>query len=284
MTAGGMYWQAPGQLEKGPAQGYRYRYYRADDTESTVEVTKEEVAGVNQYAAGLEQRLQALQHPDGSPYFPAKTCKDLRNCYNANEDREYVLDPNGGCPGDSFKANCEFKPAKTETCIKPNTELYKKINSTHITGEAGKSWMWFFGEIADAGNEFSFAADTVQLRYMRMNSMHARQQITIHCKNMHVHKNTNGHAKKRVKVMSDDDLELSAHNEHTRKKMTVIEDGCQKKDGQWHKTVLEYSSKSTERLPIRDVAFHLDPAHFTDASFAIEVGPICFTQDEPIST
>jgi len=260
------------QREKGPAHAnYQYRYYKAAD-----EANAKEVFGVHAYAEGLKQRLDGYQHPDGSPIFPAKTCKDLRNCRSENKNGDYTLDPNGGCPGDAFEAACNFHPKATETCITPTITEFADVNSTHVPATEQKGWKWLFEDILQTDSQMTFPADVVQLRYMRLNSVSARQHITVHCKNMHVH--TTGR-KQHVKVQTADDLELLP-KAHKRMQLTMLEDGCGKEDGQWHKTVYEYETRATERLPFRDIAFHLKPVDFKDSAFRIEVGQVCFEQSQ----
>lgn len=265
------------QREKGPAHAnYQYRYYRAEDE---VEAKAKEVFGVHAYAEGLKQRLDGYQHPDGSPIFPAKTCKDLRNCRDQNQNGEYTLDPNGGCPGDAFNAQCTFQAKTTETCITPTTTKFDAVNSTHIPSTEQKGWRWLFEDILQTDSQMTFPADVVQLRYMRLNSVSARQHITIHCKNMHVHADGNGNVARHVKVQAADDVELSV-KEHHKKRLTMLEDTCGKKDDQWHKTVYEYQTHAVERLPFRDIAFHINPTKFENSAFRIEVGQVCFEQEQ----
>jgi len=114
--------------------------------------------------------------------------------------------------------------------------------------------------------------------------MTGRQNITFHCKNLHASRNSHQSMKKFVKVLTSDDMEIHTHKHHPKNKLTVLEDGCSQMDGQWHKTVFQYSSSSIERLPIQDVAVFFDKEQMTkdnkankDLEFAIELGPVCFS-------
>ena len=57
--------------------------------------------------------------------------------------------------------------------------------------------------------------------------------------------------------------------------MEILNPECNKKDNKWHKTVFEFTSKITERLPIADIAV-FDVADKNE-EFGIELGPICFS-------
>ena len=104
--------------------------------------------------------------------------------------------------------------------------------------------------------------------------MTVRQNITYHCKNSHAHTDSFGNTKPFVKVMSNDLLEVTTDSHH-KNKLRVVKDECNKKDGKWHKTVFEYTSKVGDRLPIRDIAV-FDVADKGE-EFGIELGPVCFS-------
>lgn len=109
---------------------------------------------------------------------------------------------------------------------------------------------------------------------MRLNSNSVRQNITYHCRNSHAHKDSFGNETPYIKVLSNDELEIHTAG-HIKNRLKVLSDECNKKDGKWHKTVFEYTSKITERLPISDIAVFdvADP----NEEFGLELGPICFS-------
>merc|ERR1711881_94045 len=262
----------------GPAyQGYRY--YKSDSAEAEKRPTNED--GVFYHLELLKMNIEAAKHPDGAISRPAKTCKDLTNCFHGVNTGEYYLDPNGGCNMDSFKAHCNYSNPRTpETCISPTKARFadKSLNDV-VTITSGQSeFVWFLGDL-DTEAQFKYGADAVQLRYMRLNSMKVRQNVTFHCKNVHAHKNSRGSSKKFVKVLTADDFEVHTRKHHKKNRMTVLEDGCKHRDGKWHKTVFQYTSNSIERLPIQDIAVWFDEEQMQhkDLEFGIELGPVCFS-------
>ena len=109
---------------------------------------------------------------------------------------------------------------------------------------------------------------------MRLNSDFIRQNITYHCKNSHAHKDSFGNTTPYFKILSEDDLEIHAES-HIKNRLNVLKDECHKKDNLWHKTVFEFRTSVTSRLPIADLAVYdvADP----NEEFGIELGPICFS-------
>ena len=86
--AGGIndYYNYAGNLEKGPAYGYRYGYrygYQHQYYKSKHTGEKEHQANpsVFAYADEVEMRLKAKVKPDGSRKFPSKSCRDLQMCF-----------------------------------------------------------------------------------------------------------------------------------------------------------------------------------------------------------
>jgi len=257
-----------GNLEKGPAyQGYRY--YRSEDGKDSKTKRTETAGTIFSYITHLDEIMQGMSKPDGSKNFPAKTCQDLKLCHPDIESGEYFIDPNQGFEGDRFKAMCDFKTT-TETCIYPTKTMFQKKNWV----SSGKdSWRWFLDDLA-VGEEFNYPANAVQLRYMRLNSNLVRQNITYHCKNSHANRDSFGNESPYVKIMSNDELEIHSSS-HIKNRLKVLKDECSKKDNKWHKTVFEFTSKITDRLPIADVAV-FDVAD-SNEEFGIELGPICFS-------
>ena len=65
-------------MEKGPARGYQYgynyQYYQSKNAKEEQKLNP----GVFAYVKELEMRIKAVEKPDGSEEFPAKTCRDLQ--------------------------------------------------------------------------------------------------------------------------------------------------------------------------------------------------------------
>jgi len=273
-----MFFPPVGGMEKGPAyQGYRY--YKAEETK---EQQPKNMDGVFYHLELLKMSIEASKHPDGAQARPAKTCKDLTNCYDGVKTGDYWIDPNGGCNMDAFQATCNYtNMVAPETCIAPSKTTFAKKNIHDVVSitSGQNAWVWFLQEL-DTEAKFDYVADTVQLRYMRMNSVTVKQNITFHCKNVHAHKNTKGAGKKFVKVLGYDDFKLHTRQHHKKNRLDVLEDGCQKPDGEWHKTVFQYTTNSLlDRLPIQDIAVYFDDEQMQnkDLEFSIELGPVCFS-------
>lgn len=215
----------------------------------------------------LEVQLQAMQSPDGSQVFPGKTCKDLKSCFTELKSGEYWVDPNLGCVADAFKVYCNFTSG--ETCLYPKKTMYEKKKWVR-SGQDGFRWM--MEELVK--EKVDYVADVVQMRHLRMNSQRVRQNITYHCRNSHAFKNANGKEETFVKFMNDDSVEMH-RGAHAKNRPKVISDGCNVKDGKWHKTVFEVETTATSKLPVSDIAV-FDVADDNE-EFGIELGPVCFS-------
>ncbi|NBI73792.1 hypothetical protein D3Z50_22805, partial [Clostridiaceae bacterium] len=84
---------------------------------------------------------------------------------------------------------------------------------------------------------------------------------------------TSGNLKKALLLQGSNDAEIRAEG-NSRSTYTVTEDGCTSHTGTWGKTVIEYKTTKTTRLPIIDIA-PMDIGA-PNQEFGIEVGPVCF--------
>uniref|UniRef100_A0A318D688 Fibrillar collagen NC1 domain-containing protein n=1 Tax=Kangiella spongicola TaxID=796379 RepID=A0A318D688_9GAMM len=114
----------------------------------------------------------------------------------------------------------------------------------------------------------------IQTTFLRLLSEEAAQNITYHCKNSIAYMDDQtGTLRKALILKSANDIEIKAEG-NNRFKYTVLEDGCTKHTGSWGKTVFEYRTQNTARLPIVDIA-PLDIGG-PDQEFGFEIGPVCF--------
>ncbi|KFP03285.1 hypothetical protein N300_13536, partial [Calypte anna] len=114
----------------------------------------------------------------------------------------------------------------------------------------------------------------VQLSFLRILSSRASQNITYHCKNSIAYlDHASGNVKKALKLMSSTESEIKAEG-NSKFTYAVLEDGCSKHTGEWGKTVFEYRTRKTMRLPVIDIA-PLDIGG-PDQEFGVDVGPVCF--------
>jgi len=79
-----------------------------------------------------------------------------------------------------------------------------------------------------------------------------------------------GDYSKAMKLLGANGVEMTAEGSET---YDIVEDGCQSGSKSTDKTVVQYVTKKTARLPIKDVAAR-DIGD--DKEFGIEMGPICF--------
>jgi len=186
----------------------------------------------------------------------------------------YWVDPNGGCESDAIKVFCNFDTL--ETCVQPNNG--KVENATHHHTSTDQHV--YFGDMQD-GYAFDYtpkedkidgANYNSQITFLRLLSEQARQQVTYHCKNSVAYYNDKArNYDSALKLRGANGAELTAQG---AAQYTVIEDGCSDSSYQWDKTIIEYTTELTARLPIMDVAA-IDIGE-KNKEFGIEVGPVCF--------
>ncbi|KFV91923.1 hypothetical protein N326_06882, partial [Eurypyga helias] len=89
----------------------------------------------------------------------------------------------------------------------------------------------------------------IQMTFLRLLSTEGSQNVTYHCKNSIAYMDEEtGHLKKAILIQGSNDEDTS------RFTYSVLEDGCMKHTGKWGRTVIEYRSQKTSRLPIVDIA------------------------------
>merc|ERR1712168_1744936 len=167
--------------------------------------------------------------------------------------------------GDAIKVFCNMETG--ETCVYPSISKVRK----HV----------WFGETMNGGFHFSYAqegpaanAASIQLTFLRLLSTEASQNITYHCKNSVAYmEQSTGNLKKALLLQGSNDVSIRAEG-NSRFTYGVLEDGCKKHTGQWGKTVFEYKTQKTSRLPIVDVA-PMDIGG-ADQEFGVDVGAVCF--------
>jgi len=210
--------------------------------------------------------MKGKTKPDGGLMFPGKTCRDLQLCHPNIESGEYFIDPNFGSTMDKFEVDCNFDNGKAETCIRPKQRLFKaKMDSV-------ATWRYLVSDLKS--EEISYDADEIALRFLRLNSAFARQNITYKCFNQHAHRDSNGDESRYIMIKSADGAEIDTNKDRRPMFLEVLRDECNRKDGKWHSAVFELSTKKMNSLPISDVRIlHQDMAN----DFEIEMGPICFS-------
>lgn len=183
-------------------------------------------------------------------------------------DGMYWIDPNQGSDIDAIEVYCDIRAHQTCVLASPS-EIPKKVwvkdnNDQHV----------WFGENIQDGYPFTYKADKVQLTFLQLLSSTAYQNITYHCRNSAIYFDKQaGDYRNAAKFMTSNDLELDVKN--PKAKYSVVLDECQYKQDKWTRTVFEFRTEKTRRLPIEDIA----PVDVGDENqaFGLEIGPVCFS-------
>ena len=226
----------------------------------------------------LTQKVEKIRSPDGTQKSPARMCRDLRMCHPEWKSGSYWVDPNQGSPLDAIKVHCNMETG--ETCIHPSESTVPMKNWYLSKNTREKKHVWF-SEAMTGGYQFQYGTDgadsedvSIQMTFMRLMSNQASQNVTYHCKNSIAYMDSaTGNLKKALLLQGSNDVEIRAEG-NSRFTYSVSEDGCTTHTGTWGKTVIDYKTSKTSRLPIIDIA-PMDVGA-PDQEFGVEVGPVCF--------
>jgi len=196
-----------------------------------------------------------------------KTCRDIQLCNKDIKSGERFIDPNLGCAADKFEVFCNFDNGKSETCIRPRQTVYDGKLDTF------NEWKYLIEDLK-VHQEISYDADSVALRYMRLNSLTVRQNFTYECFNQHAYRDTNGDIGRHVMIRTADGAEIDTDSKRSKMFLDVIKDECNVKDDTWHAAVFELSSKKLDSLPITDIRFRQSAIA---SKYRIKLGPVCFS-------
>lgn len=249
--------------------------FNEDEALPNSNATQQLDPGVQATLKALSSQIDSMKSPDGSRKHPARTCEDLKQCYPLKKTGEYWVDPNQGSSEDAIKVHCNMETG--ETCISANPASIPR----KVWWSTSRNKPVWFGADINRGQQFTYGnkdqpanSVTVQMTFIRLLSKEASQTITYHCKNTVGYKDeSTGNLKKAVILKGSNDLELKAEG-NSRFRYTVVEDSCGQSNGNWGKTVFEYRTQKTARLPIMDMA----PVDIgsSDQEFGIDIGPVCF--------
>uniref|UniRef100_A0A3Q3NBN3 Fibrillar collagen NC1 domain-containing protein n=2 Tax=Mastacembelus armatus TaxID=205130 RepID=A0A3Q3NBN3_9TELE len=113
------------------------------------------------------------------------------------------------------------------------------------------------------------------IKLLQLLSKESHQNITFHCRNIVAYKDEKSSNLKAALVLRGfNGQELRAQG-ISRLRYTVIEDGCSKSNGEWGKTVIEYRTQTSTRLPVVDLA-PMDIGK-PDQEFGLDISPVCFS-------
>jgi len=215
----------------------------------------------------LKTSFKKYLRPTGSKEAPAKTCKDLNFAYPEKPSGEYWIDPNEGSVNDAILVRCDMP--RRATCVLPRPGLTQEYNWRGAT--RGIAWL---GEDIHPGFEFTFKADSQQMRFLQLLSASAYQKLTYHCKNsVAVFDAANRNFRSSMRIKTDENIELNARGAR-KVRYSVIEDGCKTRSNTWASTTVIYTTDRPHRLPFADVG--LRDVGRPNQFFKLEIGPVCF--------
>jgi hypothetical protein len=222
----------------------------------------------------LKTKVLGTTKPDGSPEFPAKSCKDIQMCFPEATTGEFWLDPNGGQTDDKVKVHCNFNGDTIETCIQPMTTFeiieMEEFKKTDLTQHK-----WVAQHVETDNAQIVYPVRANQWRNFAIGMKSGHQNVTYHCKNSPAHKTMEGAQKPFLKILNNKNIELQTGTKSRLDKMDVVEDKCWMNDGSWQQTVFEYTTKDMSKLPLRDVA--VMGSGNADEQFSLTVGKVCFS-------
>ncbi|KAI4896719.1 hypothetical protein NFI96_024008, partial [Prochilodus magdalenae] len=250
------------------------RFMRADQA---VGGLRQHDTEVDATLKSLNNQIENIRSPEGSKKNPARTCRDLKQCHPDWKSGEYWIDPNQGCTIDAMKVFCNMETG--ETCVYPKPDKIPRKNWWSSKSSDGKH-IWF-GETMSGGFQFSYGDETlspntasIQMTFLRLLSTEASQNLTYHCKNSVAYMDqTTGNLQKALLLQGSNDVQIKAEG-NSRFRYNVLEDGCTSHKGQWGRTIIEYKSQKTSRLPIVDIA-PMDIGE-ADQEFGVDIGAVCF--------
>jgi len=220
----------------------------------------------------LRQEVESMKFPLGTQDSPARTCQDLHLSQPDYKDGEYWIDPNQGCSRDSFKVFCNFTNG-AETCLYPSKTI-DTVRMSSWENETPGSWYSQFS----SGSKFSYVDSSgepvgvVQLGFLRLLSVQARQNLTYHCHRSvaWADRTAKGNHKRALHLQGANDEALSYE---TSPYVKALIDGCSYRKG-FDRTVLEVNTPQVEHLPLLDIK--VSDFGESNQQFGFEVGPVCF--------
>ncbi|NXI36087.1 CO5A1 protein, partial [Galbula dea] len=232
--------------------------------------------------SSIKQEIEGLRRPRGTKDNPARTCQDLQLSHPGLPDGHYWIDPNQGCARDSFKVYCNFT-AGGETCVFPRKDLQEVSQSQEVPRQPwvveicqeehgihhglSPSWSWQFSYV-DSENR---GLGVVQLTFLRLLSISARQNFTYHCHHSVAwHSSSSGDHQRALHFLAANEEELSYHSSPYLK---ALVDGCAAGQGP-SQTVLEVVTPVLEQLPLQDLRV-MDFGQ-PGQKFGFQLGPLCF--------
>lgn len=189
------------------------------------------------------------------------------------------MDPNEGNAKDAIKVFCNMETG--ETCIPANPPTIPRKTWWTKSSPSITKPLWFGANMND-GTRFMYGNKgdepntvAIQMKLIRLLSKESVQNVTYHCKSSVAYKDgKSGNLKKAIVLKGSNGQDIRSQGSN-RLQYTVLEDGCSESYSVWGKTVIEYRTQTTARLPIVDLA-PMDIGK-TNQEFGLNIGPVCFS-------
>jgi len=160
-----------------------------------------------------------------------------------------------------------------ETCVNPTTTFAVK-NMKEVKPVQNNQHEWMAKHVEAERKMIGYDATPSQWRNLFIGMRSAQQTVTYNCKNSPAHRTMSGEQKPFVQFLSKDKHVL--HTEADKMdRLSVVSDDCYLVDGQWHQSVLQYTTKDFSKLPIRDIG--VLGSGTADEEFSLTVGKVCFS-------
>uniref|UniRef100_A0A8D3C624 Fibrillar collagen NC1 domain-containing protein n=2 Tax=Scophthalmus maximus TaxID=52904 RepID=A0A8D3C624_SCOMX len=209
----------------------------------------------------LQQDLRLLvDPPDGSKERPATTCLELRLCHPEYSSGMYYIDPNQGSSADALLAYCSFSSASTQTCLHPrDSQLPMKTWMKEFSEEGSFVWL----SRLEQGFQFYYpGANVVQMRFLRLHSSTAAQNVTYSCHPGH----RLGQTDTDIKFLTDS---------RRQSYLGAVKDCVPGEEAVSVARESVFEFEDLQLLPLRDLAL-MAGGNLT-FPFGFTVGPVCFS-------
>lgn len=246
---------------------------------------------------------------------PATSCQDIflhsatrkKSGQIPLEDGLYWIDPNEGCPADSFQAHCKFMTSPM-TCV-PADAFQNQLE--HVNRANAPNMDAYFlsimarGEGRNAGQRSITQRDFDQFRrlkhlarshrtFLHLRSSVAEQTIKITCREFDLWQNENdtesGYEPQNIQFKSWDGKRLlprlasldvpdsggeiiSPRVKRGKILITIVEDNCGTRNTSWQGAVLRIISFVAEQLPVTQITW---PKPLDPNQVFIDIGTVCF--------
>ncbi|XP_063058163.1 collagen alpha-1(II) chain-like [Engraulis encrasicolus] len=231
-----------------------------------------------------EEEKEEFSWPLGTQENPATTCRELGLIHPHLQDGYFYMDPNQGCHFDALQVFCNFT-AGGLTCLQPNQSQISMVWSSDAR-KSNSSIRWF-SQLPNSSRFMYPGLDVVQLRFLRLQSNSATQEVTIQCNSAKENSTANHRARMQrvLHLLGDSQIKIGAP--HT----TVSRHGCQVAVQVRVQGNSELDRGDMVLLPLRDLGLEYKGQHReNNISLGLEhreehqerhvtallLGPLCF--------